>query len=139
MKNALILLAITIILVGVCGCTQTAPPVQPPATVTTPQQTTQQLTVTTIPVPQTTSSVSDNTIRIKNLAFDPAGITVKMGSTVRWVNQDSVPHRIVFVDGADSTVLAPSQSWSRKFDQAGTYDYSCTIHPTMQGTVIVER
>jgi amicyanin len=139
MKNALILLAITIILVGVCGCTQTAPPVQPPATVTTPQQTTQQLTVTTIPVPQTTSSVSDNTIRIKNLAFDPTGITVKMGSTVRWVNQDSVPHRIVFTDGADSTVLAPSQSWSRKFDQAGTYDYSCTIHPTMQGTVIVER
>jgi len=139
MKNGLILLAITIILVGVCGCTQTAPPVQPPATVTTPLQTTQQLTVTTIPVPQTTSSVSANTILIKNFAFDSASITVKVGSTVRWVNQDSVPHRIVFADGADSTVLAGMQSWSRKFDQAGTYDYACTIHPTMQGTVIVER
>lgn len=139
MKNGLILLAITIILVGVCGCTQTAPPVQPPATVTTPLQTTQQLAVTTIPVPQTTSSVSANTILIKNFAFDPASITVKVGSTVRWVNQDSVPHRIVFADGADSTVLAGMQSWSRKFDQAGTYDYACTIHPTMLGTVIVER
>jgi plastocyanin len=139
MKNALILLAITIILVGVCGCTQTAPPVQPMTTFPTPPQTTQLLTVETIPVPQTTTSVSDNTIRIKNFAFDPTGKTVKMGSTVRWVNQDSVPHRIVFADGADSTVLAPSQSWSRKFDQAGTYDYACTIHPTMQGTVIVER
>jgi amicyanin len=139
MKNALILLAITIILVGVCGCTQTAPPVQPMTTSPTSPQTTQLLTVATIPVLQTTTSVSDNTIRIKNLAFDPTGITVKMGSTVRWVNQDSVPHRIVFADGADSTVLAPSQSWSRKFDQAGTYDYACTIHPTMQGTVIVER
>jgi OOP family OmpA-OmpF porin len=139
MKNGLILLAITIILVGVCGCTQTAPPVQPPATVTTPLQTTQQLAVTTIPVPQTTSSVSANTILIKNFAFDSASITVKVGSTVRWVNQDSVPHRIVFADGADSTVLAGMQSWSRKFDQAGTYDYACTIHPTMLGTVIVER
>ena len=139
MKNGLILLAITIILIGVCGCTQTAPPVQPPATVTTPLQTTQQLTVTTIPVPQTTSSVSANTILIKNFAFDPASVTVKVGSTVRWVNQDSVPHRIVFADGADSTVLAGMQSWSRKFDQAGTYDYACTIHPTMLGTVIVER
>ena len=138
MKNGLILLAITIILVGVCGCTQTAPPVQPPATVTTPLQTTQQLAVTTIPVPQTTSSVSANTILIKNFAFDPASITVKVGSTVRWVNQDSVPHRILFADGADSTVLAGSQSWSRKFDQDGTYDYACTIHPTMQGIVIVE-
>jgi plastocyanin len=138
MKNGLILLAITIILVVVCGCTQTATPVQLPATVTTLLQTTQQLTVTTIPVPQTTTSVSDNTIRIKNFAFDPASITVKVGSTVRWVNQDSVPHRILFTDGADSNVLAGMQSWSRKFDQAGTYDYACTIHLTMQGTVIVE-
>ena len=138
MKNGLILLAITLIMVGVCGCTQTAPPVQPPATVITPLQTIQQLTITTIPVPQTTTSVSDNTIRIKNFAFDPASITVKVGSTVRWVNQDSDPHRILFADGADSTVLAATQSFSRKFDQAGTYDYACTIHPTMHGTVIVE-
>ena len=138
MKNGLILLAITIILVGVCGCTQTAPPVQPPATVITPLQTTQQLTVTTIPVPQTTTSVSDNTIRIKNFAFDPASITVKVGSTVRWENKDSVPHRILFADGTYSQVLAASDSWSRKIDKAGTYDYSCTIHPSMQGTVIVQ-
>jgi amicyanin len=138
MKNGLILLAITIILVGICGCTQTATPVQPQATVITPLQTYQQMMVTTTPVPQTTTSVSDNTIRIKNFAFDPASIRVKVGSTVRWVNQDSVPHRILFTDGADSTVLAGSQSWSRKFDLAGTYDYACTIHPAMQGTVIVE-
>jgi plastocyanin len=138
MKNGLILLAITIILVGVCGCTQTAPPVQPPATVTTPLQTTQPLAATTIPVPQTTSSVSANTINITNFAFNPNSITIKVGSTARWVNRDSVPHRILFADGADSKVLAPSGSWSRKIDQAGTYDYACTIHSAMQGTVIVE-
>ena len=138
MKNGLILLAVTLILAGVCGCTQTAPPTQPPAPVTTPLQTTQQLAATTIPVPQTTSSVSDNTIRIKNFAFDPARMTMKVGSTARWVNLDSVPHRILFADGEDSAVLAPSQSWSRKIDKAGTYDYSCTIHPAMKGTVVVE-
>jgi plastocyanin len=138
MKNGLILLAITIILVCVCGCTQTAAPVQPIATVTSPPQTTEMQTVTATPTLQKTPSVSENTIRIKNFAFDPANITMKVGSTVRWVNQDSVPHRILFADGADSTILAPSQSWSRKIDKAGTFDYSCTIHPTMQGTVIVE-
>jgi amicyanin len=138
MKNGFVLLTITILLVCVCGCTQTLPPAQPPATAITPLPTTVQLTVTTIPVPLTTSSVSDNTIRIKNFAFDPSSIRVKVGSTVRWVNQDSVPHRVLFTDGADSTVLAASQSWSRKFDKAGTYDYICTIHPAMQGTVTVE-
>ena len=138
MKNSLILLAITIILVGVCGCTQTVPVDQPPAKITLPTQTSQSLTVTSIPVPRTTSSVSANTINITNFAFDPNSITVNLGSTVRWVNRDSVPHRILFADGADSKVLAPSQSWSRKFDGAGTFDYACTIHPAMQGTVIVE-
>jgi plastocyanin len=138
MKNGLILLAITIILVGICGCTQTSPIDQPPAKITSSPQTTQPLTVTSIPVPRTTSSVSANTINIANLAFDPNSITVNLGSTVRWVNRDSVPHRILFADGADSKILAPSQSWSNKFDQAGTFEYSCTIHPAMQGTVIVK-
>jgi len=138
MKKSLILLAIIIILVGVCGCTRTAPVDQPPAKFTSPSQTSQPLKVTSIPVPRTTSSVSANTINITNFAFDPDSITVKPGSTVRWVNRDSVPHRILFADGADSKVLAPSQSWSRKFDGAGTFDYACTIHPAMQGTVIVE-
>jgi plastocyanin len=138
MKKSLILLAIIIILVGVCGCTRTAPVDQPPAKFTSPSPTSQPLTVTSIPVPRTTSSVSANTINITNFAFDPDSITVNPGSTVRWVNRDSVPHRILFADGADSKVLAPSQSWSRKFDGAGTFDYACTIHPAMQGTVIVE-
>jgi plastocyanin len=139
MKTSLILLVITILVVSACGCTQTPIVDQPTAKITSPPQTTQLLTVTTIPVLHTTGSVSDNTINIKNFAFDPNSITVKLGSTVRWLNHDSVPHRILFADGADSNVLAPSQSWSRKFDQTGTYDYACTIHPAMQGTVIVER
>jgi plastocyanin len=138
MKPGIILLAITIILIAVCGCTQTSTPVQPTTTISTPPQTTQQLTVTTIPVSQTTASVSANTILIKKFAFIPANITVKVGSTVRWVNQDSVPHRLMFTDGTSSQVLAGMDTWSRKIDLAGTYDYVCTIHPDMHGTVIVE-
>jgi plastocyanin len=138
MKQGIILLAITLILVAVCGCTQTpaTPPIQ--TNPTTPAITTESQTFVTTPTQQKTPTVSDNTIRIKSLAFDRENISVHVGSTVRWVNLDSVPHRIVFEDGADSTVLAASQSWSRQVDDAGTYKYSGTIHPTMQGTVMVD-
>jgi plastocyanin len=138
MKQGIILLAITIILIAVCGCTQT-PATSPDQTnPTTLPVTTESQTFVTTPTQQKTPTVSDNTIRIKNLAFDRVNISIHVGSTVRWVNLDSVPHRILFEDGADSTVIAASQSWSRKFDEAGTYKYSCTIHPTMLGTVIVD-
>jgi plastocyanin len=139
MKNGYILLAVTVVLLLVCGCTQSPTTVQPAATVSGTQQTAQQVTVTTIPALQTTASVSDNTIRIKNSAFDPASITVKAGSTVRWVNQDSVPHKLQFTDTSFSTqILGASQSESHMFVKPGVYDYICSIHPQMKGTVIVE-
>jgi plastocyanin len=145
MKKVLVLLTITAILVIACGCTQTSTPSQPATTITTLPQTTQQLTVTTIPVPQTTTSVSDNTIRINKTGFDPARITVKSGSTVRWVNADSTAdaalynptHRIAVVNIKDSQLLSPGEGWSWIFDQPGSYDYSDLIHPDLKGTVIV--
>jgi plastocyanin len=146
MKKGLVLLAITAILVIACGCTQLSTPVQPTATITMPPQTTQQLTVTTIPVPQTTTSVSDNTIRINKRGFEPVSITVKSGSIVRWVNMDSTSdaalynptHRIAVVNIYNSDPLSPGQGWSWIFDQPGSYDYSDMIHPDLKGTVIVE-
>jgi plastocyanin len=139
MKNGLILLGITSILMIVCGCTQTPPAVQP-TTIPTFVPTTEQMTTTTTPLFQTTTgAVSDNTIRIQNFAFYPANITVKAGSTVRWVNGDAVPHRIQLSDPHFSPILlGASQSGSQKFVEAGRYDYICLIHPYMQGTIIVE-
>jgi plastocyanin len=68
-------------------------------------------------------------------------MTVKAGSTVRWVNEDDHPHRIEFENKAFSTstyLLGATQSASQRFDHAGTYNYCCTIHPYMQGTITVE-
>ena len=139
MKNSIIILGITIVLVIVCGCTQSAAPVQPTTPPTMQVQTSALPTATIIRPPQTTNSVSANTIRIKNFAFDPANITVKAGSIVRWVNGDAVPHRIQFDDKHISAfILAPSESWSQKFDVPGIYPYICLIHPEMHGTVTVE-
>jgi plastocyanin len=138
MKHYLILLGITLVLAVACGCTQPASPVQPTATPTVNLQTTVLPVVTTTSFPQITTSVT-YTVRINNFAFDPADITVKAGSTVRWVNGDDVPHRIQFDDEHFSTLLlGSSQSGSQRFFEPGVYPYICLIHPEMQGTVRVE-
>ena len=145
MKKGLVLLAITVILVIACGCTQSSIPPQPTATITALPQTTEMPTVTTTQTQQTTTSVSDNTVWINRKGFDPVSITVKSGSIVRWVNADSTTdaalynptHRIAVVNIKDSPLLSPGQGWSWIFDQPGSYDYSDMIHPDLKGTVIV--
>jgi len=140
MKNMLIPLTISLVLIVVCGCTQAPQVSQPPMNITTQVLTAEPQTTVSTPTLQKTPMVSDNTIRIKKSAFDPENITVNVGSTVRWVNQDAVPHRIQFSDPSLSPVLlASSQSGSQRFDQPGQYDYICSIHPDMQGTVTVEK
>lgn len=140
MKNSLFILGITLVLIVSCGCTQSSIPAQPTATMTVNAQTSVLPIVTITQVPQTTNSVSANKVNIINFAFDPANITVKAGSIVRWVNGDAVPHRIQFDDKhiSASFILAPSDSWSQKFDEPGIYPYICLVHPEMHGTVIVE-
>lgn len=145
MKKVLVLLTITAILVIACGCTQSSTPPQPTATMTTLPLTTEMPKVTTTPTLQKTPSVPDNTIRINKTGFDPASITVKSGSTVRWVNVDSTAdaalynptHRIAVVNVDNSPPLSPGMGWSQIFNQPGSYDYSDMIHPTLQGIVIV--
>ena len=139
MKQYLILLGITLVLAVACGCTQPASPVRPTATPTVDIQTPPLPTVTSTAFPQTTPTSGTYTVRINNFAFDPADITVKAGSTVRWVNGDDVPHRIQFDDEHYSTLLlGSSQTGSERFFEPSVYHYICLIHPEMQGTVRVE-
>jgi plastocyanin len=143
MRLVPVLFTITCLLLFTCGCSE-SPPVQPAVTATTatiipsPAVTPIQIPIITPPV---TASVSDNTVTIVKNTFSPANITVKAGSTVRWVNADDHPHRIEFADKAFTSstfLLGAGQSASQRFDQAGTYDYSCMIHPFMHGAVTAE-
>ena len=78
------------------------------------------------------------TVSIKNFAFNPPNATVAPGTTVTWVNNDQTAHTVTANDGAfDSGTLQPGQSYSFKFDKAGTYAYHCNIHPDMTATVTV--
>ena len=76
---------------------------------------------------------------MKNFAFDPPTVTIKVGESVTWTNQDSATHTVEADNGEfSSKELANGATFSFTFDKAGTYPYKCTIHPTMKGTVIVQ-
>jgi plastocyanin len=82
-----------------------------------------------------------NTIRIdvKDFMFAPTSMTVKAGATVTWTNMDQEPHTVMSPDGLfRSGALDTGDSFSFTFDKPGTYQYVCTIHPRMVGTVVVE-
>lgn len=79
-------------------------------------------------------------ITIQNFAFDPAALTVKVGTTVTWTNQDSVQHSATSDNGIfDSGLLSKGQSFSYTFSQAGEYTYHCSIHPKMVGSITVTQ
>ena len=81
-------------------------------------------------------------VTIRNFAFVPAEVQVAPGTTVVWVNcegADIDPHTSTADGGAwDSGFLRPGESYSRTFDEVGSFPYHCTPHPFMRGTVAVE-
>ena len=81
---------------------------------------------------------SGGAVSIKNFAFTPAPIKVTPGTTVVWTNADAIPHTSTGKEKQwDSGPIQPGTSFKVTFDKAGTYTYGCTIHPFMQGTVVV--
>ncbi len=77
-------------------------------------------------------------VSIANFAFDPDTITVHPGEVVTWRNDDGSPHAVKFKDSAaDPKSLSPGDTFTRVFDQAGTYDYICAFHPYMTAKVVV--
>src|SRR5215471_12970993 len=71
--------------------------------------------------------------------YSPANFTVKIGTTVTWVNHDGTTHTVTTKGSNlfDSGNIPTGGSFSYQFTQAGTYEYYCTIHPWMTGTIVV--
>ncbi len=77
-------------------------------------------------------------VRMAGSRFEPATLTVAPGSTVRWFNDDALPHAVTATDGSwDSGNLAPGGQFERRFDSPGTYAYLCRYHPGQTGTIVV--
>jgi plastocyanin len=78
------------------------------------------------------------TVEIKDFKFTPATLTVPVGATVTWTNDDEEPHTITSATGTfSSTGLSHEETFTQKFTRPGTYAYFCALHPHMKATVIV--
>jgi len=79
-------------------------------------------------------------VAMKGIRFQPAEITVKVGDTVTWKNEDPVDHNAVATSGADfkSELFGEGETFEYTTEAAGTIEYECTIHPGMTGKITVE-
>jgi plastocyanin len=80
-----------------------------------------------------------NVVTIENFTFAPKELTVAVGTTVKWVNHDDIPHTVVNADKVfRSKALDTDDAYSFTFASAGTFDYFCGLHPHMVGKIIVK-
>lgn len=86
------------------------------------------------------AGTTDNTnITISSFMFMPMAVTIKAGSSVSWTNKDDEPHTIVSDTGLfRSAAIDTDETFTYKFERVGTYHYTCSIHPRMVGTIVVQ-
>lgn len=84
-------------------------------------------------------SAASHDVTVQDLAYDPASITVQVGDSITWTNNDGVPHTVTADNGSfDKPLDADGGTATLTFSTPGTFTYHCTIHPNMHGTVVVE-
>jgi plastocyanin len=120
--------------------TTPAPPATPPsanAPATSGPSTTAAPAAPAVPDPPPEQPAAPVTVAIQAFAFQPESTRVRVGDEVTWANNDPTTHNATGSGWATATLPAGGSSAVR-FDAPGTYEYRCTIHPSMRGTIIVE-
>lgn len=89
------------------------------------------------PPPSSSASAGPKVVTIKDYAFSPQNLTIPVGTTVSWTNTDGAGHLVKF-DDVGSERLAKGGTYERTFGAPGVYPYTCSIHPDMTGSIVVE-
>jgi len=90
-------------------------------------------------LPAASAHVAETEVKIDNFAFAPQRVVVKAGTTVIWINDDDIPHTVASSAKLfKSNALDTKDKFSFTFTTAGAYEYFCSLHPHMTGTILVE-
>jgi len=94
------------------------------------------IAIAAVPLP---ARAADVVVKIDNFTFNPQRLTVKVGTTVIWTNEDDIPHTVAASNKSfKSKVLDTDQKFSFTFTTAGDFEYFCSLHPHMTGMIVVE-
>ena len=116
LTTIVVVAALTLLVVAVAGCSGGASSSTPPAPTSTGSS--------------TSAPAAGTPVTIANFAYSPADVTIKAGGSVTWTNNDSVPHTVTGTD-FDSGPIAQGATFSHTFPAVGSFEYKCTIHPSM--------
>jgi plastocyanin len=90
-------------------------------------------------LPAASAHVAETEVKIDNFAFAPQRVVVKAGTTVIWIKDDDIPHTVASSAKLfKSNALDTKDKFSFTFTTAGAYEYFCSLHPHMTGTIVVE-
>jgi len=79
-------------------------------------------------------------VSISNQGFEPVNLTIRVGDRVRWINNSQKNHQPT--DNQDlwqTKELKPGDTFTQVFDRSDTYQYHCSLHPEIKGTIIVAK
>src|SRR5947208_6575911 len=87
------------------------------------------------------TSSKQNTVEIKDLAFNPQTLTVKSGEKITWTNRYEEPHTVVSVEKQikKSSALDTDETFTITAGAPGPYTYFCSVHPKMTGTIVIVK
>jgi len=82
-------------------------------------------------------AATQHVVTIDGFEFKPGTLTVTKDDVIEWRNADPVPHTATVRGTFDSGAIAPGKTWRFTASAKGKFDYVCSFHPTMKGTLIV--
>lgn len=136
MRKELVVFIVLLSIFLATGCAGNKPATPAEKPVVTPVETPVTPVSDVTPQPEAKGKIIE--VDIQNSAFNPQSVEIFTGDTVRWTNKDSIAHTVTG-STFESKVLENGDTYEFLFTDAGTYNYNCSIHPSMKGTVVVAQ